>query len=561
MTTASLFAATTFLYLDNARQREMLSVSIRTSGWVAYQAQVELIKTLAALRVDAADPSPVGDEDVLLRLAILRSRLPILYESEEGRLLQNIDAYVPEIKDYEAIIDKFVAKADRREDAVLTRVELNTLHDQLFPLTKTLQRLLQSSVAYNQNIYKREQELARSPAIVPLLLMFFSGTSLVVFVLMQAMRDRQRLLAVEQAQAEAALMEENLRALVRAMPALVVVFDSLGNTVSFANPLAQTLIDSVPSTSTDWQRFLKAAQDAMPGVDMDGGVVSFSFQRSNGTILALRGRRQPVIWEGRQQCMLAMADTTQIRDAELQIMQVAKLATLGEMASAIAHEINQPLTVIRMAAANALRLLASGDVASLSTKLERINAQVERARRITDQVRRYGRAPSLFSEPFLLRRAVDLAISFVAEQYSMSGIRLVLDLDLPPELQVAGEQTLFEQVVVNLLINARDAYEEKKDEGARPIVQVAARVENDTVIIRIQDQSGGIRPDILDVMFEPFTTTKSASHGTGLGLSLSRKIVRGMHGEITACNSEDGAMFTISLPIFDAAGAAGDAAQ
>lgn len=560
-TTACLFAATTFLYLDHSRQREMLSVGVRTSGWVAYQAQIELIKSLAALRIDAVDPTMVGQENVILRIEILRSRLPILYESEEGRLLNELPAHIPTIKRYEAIIDDFLAEVDLQPDVIVPAPRLNKLHDELQPLNRTLQKILQTSVAYNENIYKREQELAKSPAFIPLALMFFSVTSLVVFVLMQAMRDRHRLLAVERAQAEATHMQENLRALIRAMPALVVVFDSLNNVVSFANPQAQTLIDTAPPTSREWRRFLKAAQDSLSADQAEGVVVNFSFQRANGSILALSGRRQRVMWEGRQQCMLALADTTQIRDAELQIMQTAKLATLGEMASAIAHEINQPLTVIRMAAANAQRLLANGDTASLEAKLERINAQIERARRITDQVRRYGRTPTLTSEPFFLRRAIDLAISFVAEQYGMSGIRLVIDLDLPLELQVAGEQTLFEQVIVNLLINARDAFEENRSKGAHPIVQVQARVEGEQVSVRIHDQAGGIRQDILDVVFDPFTTTKSESHGTGLGLSLSRKIIRSMKGEITASNSAGGALFAITLPQYHRDGEMSEAAQ
>ncbi len=547
-TTACLYAATTFLYLDHARQREMLAVGIRTSGWVAYQAQIELIKTLAALRIDAVDPSTVGQEDVLLRIEILRSRLPILYESEEGKLLNELPAHVPTIKGYEAIIDVFLAEVEAQPEAIIPASRLNKLHDELQPLTRTLQKILQTSVAYNESIYKREQELAKSPAFVPLALMFFSVTSLVVFVLLQAMRDRHRLIAVERAQAEAAHMQENLRALIRAMPAVVIVFDSLNNVVSFANPLAQTLIDTAPPTSKEWRRFLKAAQDSLTGDEAGGVVVSFSFQRSNGKILALRGRRQRVMWEGRQQSMLALADTTQVRDAELQIMQAAKLATLGEMASAIAHEINQPLTVIRMAAANAQRLLANGDTASLEAKLDRINSQIERARRITDQVRRYGRSTTLHAEPFFLRRAIDLAISFVAEQYSMSGIRLLIELDLPVELQVSGEQTLFEQVIVNLLINARDAFEENRAKGAHPVVQVRARVEGEQVAVSVQDQAGGICHDVLGTLFEPFTTTKSESQGTGLGLSLSRKIIRGMKGEIVASNAGGGALFLISLP-------------
>lgn len=184
MTTAILFAATTFLYLDHSRQREMLAVSVRTSGWVAYQAQIELVKSLAALQIDAVDPTPVAQENVLLRIEILRSRLPILYESEEGQLLTEMPLHVPVIRAYEKVIDDFLATVEAQPDVLVPVDRLNKLHDDLQPLTKTLQKILQTSVAYNKEIYKREQELARSPAFVPLVMMFFSVTALVIFVLM-----------------------------------------------------------------------------------------------------------------------------------------------------------------------------------------------------------------------------------------------------------------------------------------------------------------------------------------------------------------------------------------
>jgi C4-dicarboxylate-specific signal transduction histidine kinase len=242
------------------------------------------------------------------------------------------------------------------------------------------------------------------------------------------------------------------------------------------------------------------------------------------------------------------------RDAELQVMEAAKLAMLGEMATAIAHETNQPLAVIKMAVANAERLVANGaDSDAVSAKLTRISDQVDRIKRITDQVRRYGRMASRQEEPFDLSDAIGLAIGFVAEQYRGAGIRLKIDLDLPPALAVAGEQTMFEQVIVNLLVNARDAFEGERDSTVPPLVIVHAAIAGDGVIISIADNAGGIRPDMLAKVFEPFATTKPAGKGTGLGLSMSRSIVRDMRGDIEAANEGAGARFVIRLPIADTA--------
>jgi C4-dicarboxylate-specific signal transduction histidine kinase len=231
-------------------------------------------------------------------------------------------------------------------------------------------------------------------------------------------------------------------------------------------------------------------------------------------------------------------------------MQSAKLATLGEMATAIAHETNQPLAVIKMAVANARRLILAGVVGdALLAKLARIDGQVDRVKTITDQIRRYGRPASRQQEPFGVEKALTLAIGFVAEQYRAAGIRLDIQLDLPDELRISGEQTMFEQVIVNLLINARDAIASADGDRPPPIVWVRAKVESETLLITVEDNAGGIRPDMLTKLFEPFRTTKPAGKGTGLGLSLSRSILRDMAGDIEAENVALGARFRIRLPI------------
>ncbi|MGX1100837.1 sensor histidine kinase [Amorphus sp. MBR-141] len=539
------------LYWQQERSRQALTVSVRTSGWVAYQAQLELVKSLSAIRVAMADPSEKAMREVGLRLAILRSRLPLLYSSEEGRLLANVQQYQGLLQAYEDRLDSYLDGAPLQPGGVEANEALTGLHAELEPLLPTLQTALQSAIAYNAEVYRREQMLADSPAFVPLALLFVSGGLLVVFLVLQGARDRQRMMAMETAEEEAASVRENLRALIEAMPAVIVVYDPRDVTVSFINGMGLALIHA-SSDHPDWQRFLATAQSALPAREgVGGGWGSFSFQREDGSIVALRGSSRSVIWEGRVQCLIALADTTQIRDAEFQILQAAKLSTLGEMASAIAHEINQPLAVIRMAAANARRLLANGDTDALQAKLFRIDEQVERAKRIIDQVRSYGRKPSLRSERFPLIRAIDLAISFVAEQYRLSSIQLMLDIDLPEDLVVEGEQTLFEQVIVNILLNARDAYEGTEIDDHLRTVRVAAATDGIKIRITITDAAGGIAGSIINELFEPFTTTKPDGKGTGLGLSLSRNIVRKMSGEVSVENVASGARFTIVLPIPD----------
>ncbi|MGX1309819.1 signal transduction histidine kinase [Amorphus suaedae] len=551
LTTLGLLASTAMLYWEQERSRQALAISVRTSGWVAYQAQLELVRSRSAIRVAVIAPSQEAMDNVGLRLAILRSRLPLLYGSEEGRLLPNIQQYRGLLEGYESLLDGYLDRETPTPGSPEAVDVLNGLYDELAPLSQTLQTVLQSAIAYNEEVYRREQMLAERSAFVPLALLAVSGGLLVVFLILQGARDRQRLMAMAAAEEEAASVRENLRALIEAMPAMIVVYDPNDLEVYFINAMGLALINP-SSEHPDWQRFLAAAQTALPDRDeLDTGWGSFSFPRDERSIVALRGSRRPITWEGRTLCLLALADTTQLRDAEYQIMQAAKLSTLGEMASAIAHEINQPLAVIRMAAANARRLLANGDTQALQTKLSRIDEQVERAKRIIDQVRSYGRKPSLRAERFALPRAIDLAISFVAEQYRLSSIHLLLDLDLSEDVMVDGEQTLFEQVIVNILLNARDAYEGTEIDADRRVVSVAAATDGIKIRITISDAAGGIAESIIKDLFEPFTTTKPDGKGTGLGLSLSRNIVRKMGGEVSVENIASGARFTIVLPVAD----------
>ena len=384
-------------------------------------------------------------------------------------------------------------------------------------------------------------------ATVPLILMFVSGAALVGLLLVQNARDRHRLVEVTEAKAREAAMRDDFHAAIEAMPAVIVILDPDAVSVSFINTAAAQLIDPSPD-APEWRRLAEVIlTDTQSEVT---GILNLGFPREHGQITSLRGARRAVVWEGRPQVLVALADTTRIRAAELQVMQSAKLATLGEMASAIAHELNQPLSVIKMASTNVRRLVETGAPSeTVLTKLQRIESQIDRAKRITDQVRRYARAPSAIETSFPLRSAVELAAEFVSEQYRATGIRLDVALDMASELSVIGEQTMFEQTIVNLLVNARDALEDQPAPAGGRRVVVSGRVVDAEAVITVSDNAGGIAPQVLDRLFDAFTTTKSAEKGTGLGLSLARTVVTNMGGSISAANSEDGACFTIRLPV------------
>ncbi|MBS7538416.1 sensor histidine kinase [Ancylobacter lacus] len=552
--TVALFFATGMLYVTQTRNRSLMTQTIRSSGWVAYQAELEYVKADSALAVAAIAPNADALAAAELRLEILRSRLPLLYNSDEGRVLRDVIDLEKPVHAAETLLDGLMDRLPAISPTDPGAAEtLLAIQKDMAPIGTTLKRILMESVAYNQEIFRRERALAEAPGMVPLLLLFVSGTCLALVLLLQSRRDRLRLDAIVAAQKTVIAMEENLRAIIEAMPACMIVINPQDDSVSFVNSAASALVN-LPLDHAEWRRLVHAAFQA--AIDSSGdrwGMLNMSYARISGDITSLRGSLCRVIWEGRPQLLLVMVDVSRVRRAELQVMQAAKLATLGEMATAIAHELNQPLAVIRMAVANANRLLTQIEGGELvAGKLDRISAQVDRAKRITDQVRRYGRMPSEENEPFPLRHAVDLAMSFVADHYRSANIRLALEADIAADTLVMGEQTMFEQVIVNLLVNARDAFESSGVRTARSVV-VRVRVHEDEAVIEVEDNAGGIAEEVMPRLFEPFSTTKPTEKGTGLGLSIARSVIRDMHGTIGAENVAGGARFVIALPLRHAA--------
>jgi PAS domain S-box-containing protein len=240
-------------------------------------------------------------------------------------------------------------------------------------------------------------------------------------------------------------------------------------------------------------------------------------------------------------------DITQRKAAAAQIIQASKLATLGEMSTSVAHELNQPLNVIRMAAGNSRRRMAKGtaDPKYLNDKLVRIEEQTERAAAIIDHMRMFGRKAE--EHPGLIdpRTAVTNALGLIGEQLRLVGIEIVTELSEDCS-SILGHAILIEQVVLNLLTNARDAIVERDGEA-----KITLRVfeDDEGVHITSEDTGGGIPEDVLPRIFEPFYTTKKMGKGTGLGLSVSYGLVHDMNGTIVAENTDDGARFTITVPI------------
>lgn len=233
----------------------------------------------------------------------------------------------------------------------------------------------------------------------------------------------------------------------------------------------------------------------------------------------------------------------ELRDARGELIQAAKLATIGELSAGINHELNQPLTAIRSYAENARALLDRERAEEARDNLGQIGALTERMGRIINQLKLFVRKSAGTPKPVSLQAVVDGALALLAPQLRHSTV--AMDIRLPEEhTLVLGDMVRLEQVFVNLFGNALQALEGM----SAPRIVIAAERRNGRIVATVRDNGPGIPEAHLSAVFDAFVTTKEAGQGLGLGLSISRRIVEELDGTLRASNHpEGGAVFTLEL--------------
>ena len=283
------------------------------------------------------------------------------------------------------------------------------------------------------------------------------------------------------------------------------------------------------------------------------GVTEFEVEVVVAPLNMLEAGKSPL---DRQELVVFAVDQTSKRMEENKLYQMSKLASLGEVATGLAHEINQPLGVIRLAATNALAGMKRGLPADhLESKLNRIVQQTARMSRIIDHMRIFGRKSTDDLAPSDPADAIDGALQVVGEQFRLDNISVSLSAQRGAAMVLCRQDQL-EQVLINLLQNARDALRDRRarhDPELQGMIAVSVALDSpggngQTVSITVKDNAGGIPDGVIEKIFQPFFTTKPPGQGTGLGLSVSFGIIRDHHGTLTARNEGLGAVFTIRLP-------------
>ena len=236
--------------------------------------------------------------------------------------------------------------------------------------------------------------------------------------------------------------------------------------------------------------------------------------------------------------------TQELEAAQAELVQKKKLAALGEMSAAIAHEFNQPLTAIRTYLSSCQLLINHQRIEELADNLLQMEQLTGRMAGISKQLKTFA-----YSQPSTLS-TIDLIplVNNVLIIYRQQPDQPQIKLEVKPDSQqllVVGDKTRLEQVISNLISNAIGAVKQSQN----PMVKLILKKENSKAVCQVLDNGPGIEVDIIEHIFDPFFTTKEVGVGLGLGLSIAYSFIRDLGGTLQASNrAEGGACFTIILP-------------
>src|SRR5436305_6293930 len=238
----------------------------------------------------------------------------------------------------------------------------------------------------------------------------------------------------------------------------------------------------------------------------------------------------------------------ELREKQEQLVQAGKLATLGELTTGVAHELNNPLNNIGLFVGNVIDLIELGtadtDKERILRELTSAMQQVRKATEIISHLRTFGRVASVSYEPIEIIQVIRRSLSLMQEQLRLRQIEVLIEMP-QVEVLVIGNAIQLEQVFINLLTNARDALATVP----RKVITITCDLKAELVEIRVCDTGPGIPAELERRIFDPFFKTKEVSAGTGLGLSITYGIIKEHRGTILVEKHEgEGAHFLIQLP-------------
>jgi signal transduction histidine kinase len=241
-----------------------------------------------------------------------------------------------------------------------------------------------------------------------------------------------------------------------------------------------------------------------------------------------------------------------IIEKDLELSQLARHASLAELTAGIAHELSQPLTGIKGIAQNMIDDINDPDFENLQgvSELLKICALVDKSSSIIDHIRNFSKKGTLSMKMIDLNKIILEAIDLINIQLKKNNIDLIFVLDdtIP---KIMGDKISLEQLIVNIILNSKDAILEKGFEGSgeNGTIRISTHQQDGTVNMIILDNGSGISDDIMNKIWSPFFTTKKREHGTGIGLSICSKILKDHSATVDVASDTSGTQFSIHFPI------------
>ena len=290
----------------------------------------------------------------------------------------------------------------------------------------------------------------------------------------------------------------------------------------------------------EFRAFVKAKSGERIPVIITSSVLRDKQQRLIGVILSLKDARDSKLIK-------------ELKDTQYQLIQSGKLAALGEMSSGLAHEINNPLFLIkgfnnRIKAE--LSKYSKDSYEQVRDYVCEVNENSQRIMKIVNHFKEFSRQEEHDFTPISIDDVVSKSFILLNEQFRLRAVNIKQNLTLE-DTKIMGNDNQLEQVFINLITNARDAIEQAHGTKGGDLV-VCTRREGKSAIVEISDNGIGVDDEQLKRIFDPFFTTKEVGKGTGLGLSISHGIVADHKGQIN-CRSKrgEGSSFIVTFPMYE----------
>ena len=286
----------------------------------------------------------------------------------------------------------------------------------------------------------------------------------------------------------------------------------------------------------------------------DLSISKVQYKKKDGSPIHVNVHAIPARYGEVDALIVATTDISEMVEKDNQLIQASKMTTLGEMSAGIAHEVNQPLNAIKMGSEFLDFMVASGNKippADLAHVVREISGQVDRAVTIVRRLRDFGRKSDVTKDTVQINACVRSVLEIIGRQLALQNIGVELELaeEIAP---VMAHSNRLEQVIFNLLTNARDAINQRQEGGEETIVhriRIASSQSDNQVLLKVADTGVGIAESLKDRIFEAFFTTKQMGEGMGLGLSITNEIVEDYGGTIRIGEGIDGGTaFILAFP-------------